>query len=66
VLVKPTKAGRDLFVRLTAEVKAMHRHQWAALNNDELKQLIHLLNKALWAGQQEPLLSAQGTKGTHP
>lgn len=54
VLVKPTKAGSELFVRLTAEIKAMHRRQWAALDNDELNLLIHLLNKALWADQQMP------------
>lgn len=51
VLVKPTRAGQRLFERLTREIKALHHRQWAALNTDELRQLIHLLNKALWSGE---------------
>jgi DNA-binding MarR family transcriptional regulator len=47
-LVAPTSDGRRVFERLTARIKALHRHQWAPLQNDELQQLIHLLNKALW------------------
>jgi len=53
VLVKPTRAGQQLFERLTRAIKALHREQWAALDTDELRQLIALLNKALWSGQQE-------------
>jgi len=49
VLVSPTTEGRQLFERLTTEIKALHRRQWAALDPDELRQLIDLLNKALWA-----------------
>ncbi|MEZ5145440.1 MAG: MarR family winged helix-turn-helix transcriptional regulator, partial [Acidimicrobiales bacterium] len=49
VLVAPTAAGRTVFERLTTQIKALHRRQWAALDADELEQLIHLLNKALWS-----------------
>ena len=35
----------------TGEIKALHRRQWAALDTDELRQLIGLLNKALWSGE---------------
>lgn len=52
VLVRPTPAGRRLFERLTKEIKALHRRQWAALDADELHQLIGLLNKALWSDPQ--------------
>ena len=50
VLVKPTKSGERLFKKLTAQIKALHRRQWAALNTNELRELTRLLNKALWAG----------------
>ena len=49
VLVAPTEAGRTCFERLTAQIKALHRRQWAALSESEIRQLTHLLNKALWA-----------------
>ena len=48
ILVRPTAAGREVFERLTVEIKALHRRQWAALDTAELRQLITLLNKALW------------------
>jgi DNA-binding MarR family transcriptional regulator len=51
VLVRPTPSGQRLFKRLTGEIKALHRRQWAALDTDELRQLIGLLNKALWSGE---------------
>jgi len=54
VLVKPTLSGQKLFERLTGEIKALHRRQWAALDTNELRQLIYLLNKALWAGKHVP------------
>ena len=50
VLVSPTDQGRRLFDRLTAEIKALHRRQWGALVNDELRDLIHLVNKARFVG----------------
>jgi len=46
VLVSPTEQGLHLFERLTAEIKALHRRQWRALDKDELRDLIRLLNKA--------------------
>src|SRR5271165_730247 len=51
VLVSATPQGRQRFERLTAEIKALHRRQWAALTNDEIRQVIRLLNKALWTGE---------------
>jgi len=61
VLVKPTRAGQRLFERLTGEIKALHREQWAALDTDELRQLIHLLNKALWSGKKAPTSASAGS-----
>jgi len=67
VLVKPTKAGQQLFERLTREIKALHRRQWAALDTDELRQLIGLLNKALWSGGPAPTAaSADAAPTTRP
>jgi DNA-binding MarR family transcriptional regulator len=54
VLVRPTSRGRHLFERLTAEIKALHRRQWAALTTDELRELTRLLNKALWTDAPAP------------
>ena len=50
VLVWPTKKGLNLFERLTAEIKVLHRRQWSALSTAELRELIRLLNTARWAG----------------
>jgi len=50
VLVSPTEQGLRLFDRLTAEIKALHRRQWGALDNDELRDLIRLVNKARFVG----------------
>lgn len=50
VLVSPTEQGLQLFDRLTAEIKALHRRQWGALDKDELRELIQLLNKARLTG----------------
>jgi DNA-binding MarR family transcriptional regulator len=47
-LVAPTPHGRKVFEDLTAQIKELHRRHWSPLQNDELEQLIHLLNKALW------------------
>ncbi len=54
VLVSATSRGRKLFARLTAEIKALHRRQWAALTNDELRDVTRLLNKALWTDASAP------------
>ena len=48
VLVSATSRGRQLFEQLTADIKTLHRRQWAALTNDEIRELTRLLNKALW------------------
>jgi DNA-binding MarR family transcriptional regulator len=50
VIVAPTKLGRATFERLTEQIKALHRQQWAGLTLTELDELNRLLNKALWAG----------------
>ncbi|MGO8864241.1 MAG: MarR family winged helix-turn-helix transcriptional regulator [Acidimicrobiales bacterium] len=54
VLVSATSQGRELFERLTAEIKALHRRQWAALTNDEIREVTRLLNKALWTRESAP------------
>ncbi len=48
VLVRATRSGRAVFQRLTAEVKELHRKQWAALTPTELRELRRLLVKSLW------------------
>lgn len=52
VLVAPTELGRATFERLTVQIKALHRVQWAALDGDELAELARLLGTVLWAGQE--------------
>lgn len=54
ILVSPTPEGQRVFTRLTTRIKALHRRQWAALDADELRQLITLLNKALWTEVDDP------------
>jgi DNA-binding MarR family transcriptional regulator len=48
VLVSATSKGHQLFARLTDEIKALHREQWAALTDEELREVTGLLNRALW------------------
>lgn len=64
VLVRVTAAGRAVFVRLTAKVKALHRSQWSHLSLKELTDLNRLLAKALWgakatAEERHPLASGE-------
>lgn len=55
VLARITSAGRQLFVRLTARIKALHRKQWEALSIEELRRLNELLAKVLWTdGNAQP------------
>lgn len=66
VLVRITKAGREVFERLTARVKALHREQWSGLTATELGTLNRLLAKVLWgddakSGAAHPLVKA-GTR----
>jgi len=49
VLVRPTPSGREVFSQATADVKALHRSQFAALSDDELAELTRLLNTAFWS-----------------
>ncbi len=53
VLVSATSRGRQLFERLTADIKALHRQQWDALTTDELREVTRLLNKALWTDESD-------------
>jgi len=53
VLVRPTPAGRALFQRVTKAVRALHRAQWGALSQTELRELCRLLVKALWGDGAE-------------
>jgi DNA-binding MarR family transcriptional regulator len=59
VLVRATRAGRDVFVRLTRRVKELHRTQWAGLDRRELDQLNRLMLKVLWG-------DASGEAPAHP
>jgi DNA-binding MarR family transcriptional regulator len=65
VLVRITTAGRDLFLRLTRQIKALHRTQWSHLDQHELGELTRLLAKALWgaAGASRHPLASDGAEG---
>jgi DNA-binding MarR family transcriptional regulator len=47
VLVRLTKTGREVYLRLTRRIQALHREQWNALSTAELKELRRLLAKVL-------------------
>ena len=49
-LVRPTAAGRRVFDRTTDRIKALHREQFADLDDAELRTLHGLLNRVLWTG----------------
>ena len=59
VLVRVTPAGRDVFLRLTRRIKALHREQWAGLSIAELRELGRLLAKTVWGAQK-------GASARHP
>jgi len=48
VLVRVTEAGRDVFLRLTRRIQALHREQWSVLTPAELAELRRLLVKVQW------------------
>ena len=48
VIVRATAKGRKVFESVTAEIKEVHREQFASLSYDEVKTLINLLNKLVW------------------
>jgi len=62
VLVRMTNAGRDVFVRLTARIRSLHRKQWDRLGVEELAELNRLLRKAQWGEDatdaKHPLIAA--------
>ncbi len=58
VLIRPTRSGRSVFMRITAAVKELHRSQWGPLTGAELRELRRLLIKTLW-GQDS-------TRDRHP
>ena len=45
VLVEPTASGRAVFDRVTEQVKALHRQQFAGFSIAELRELTRLLNR---------------------
>jgi DNA-binding MarR family transcriptional regulator len=53
-LVRPTVEGRRVFERVTDGVKALHREQFADLDDAELRTLHDLLNRVLWTGGHGP------------
>ena len=48
VLVRLTDSGRAVFLRLTRQIRALHREQWRALTAAELRELRRLLVKVQW------------------
>jgi DNA-binding MarR family transcriptional regulator len=48
VLVRATADGRAAFARVTPEIQAFHREQWAHLSKAELRELDELTHRALW------------------
>ena len=48
VIVSVSRAGRQVFTRLTPKIKKAHIEQMSGLSTTEKKQLVSLLNKALW------------------
>jgi DNA-binding MarR family transcriptional regulator len=66
VLVRVTSRGRDVFVRLSRRIKALHREQWKNLKSAELSELNTLLAKVLWderegAFPKHPLIAEGST-----
>lgn len=48
VRVLPTAQGRRVFLDATERIKGVHRRQFRSLDDDELRTLTALLNRALW------------------
>ena len=48
VIVSVTATGRRVFSRLTPKIKELHVEQMNGLTSADKKQLVSLLNKALW------------------
>jgi DNA-binding MarR family transcriptional regulator len=47
VLVRLTPKGRNTYLQLTRCIQALHKEQWSALTQAELRELRRLLVKAL-------------------
>jgi DNA-binding MarR family transcriptional regulator len=64
VLVRITDAGRDVFVRLTRQIRELHREQWQSLDEAGLADLNATLSRILWgervADERHPLLADPG------
>jgi DNA-binding MarR family transcriptional regulator len=64
VLVRITDAGREVFVRLTRQIRELHREQWQALDESGLSDLNATLSRLLWGdpsvGDRHPLLADSG------
>jgi DNA-binding MarR family transcriptional regulator len=62
VLVRLTETGRDVFVRLTKQIRDLHREQWKALDESGLADLNRTLALVLWgdasASDRHPLVAA--------
>ena len=55
VLVRLTKKGREVYLRLTRHILGLHREQWSMLSSAELKELRRLLLKVLGEGEWKKL-----------
>jgi len=53
IIVSLTKKGRDVFERVTPEIKFAHREQFGHLSESELKQFVKILNKIVWRPREE-------------
>jgi DNA-binding MarR family transcriptional regulator len=66
VLVRITDEGRDVFVRLTRQIRDLHREQWAAIGESGLAELNATLSHLVWgdnACERHPLLGDPGAGG---
>jgi DNA-binding MarR family transcriptional regulator len=65
VLVRITDAGREVFVRLTRQIRDLHREQWQALDEAGLENLNRTLASVLWGDEpvadRHPLLADPGS-----
>lgn len=60
VLVRLTEKGLNVYRRLTRRILALHREQWSALSETELRELRRLLVKVLGEDQSQAKLRTVG------